>query len=507
MKTIAQIKAFLSNLGANGTLNRSATLSSGYAYHLIEHLYQDHRLVTEKGAFIALKGSVHDGHRYVGEAIAKGVKLVVVEDLNLIGQDALPFVLEIKGLTSILAELANWFYGNPSKDQQIFAVTGTNGKSSICHFLAHTLNQLTHKVGVLGTIGNGIFPKLSDSALTTLDNLSLQRILRFFHDNGVNTVAMEASSHAIVQQRITGVNIKTAIFSNLDIDHLDYHHTMENYFQAKCQLFILPSVHTCVINADDNYGKRLYDYLSKETTKTVLRFSLLDERADCYMPIRRIDLQGFEIDVYFQGKYQRNVMIPVIGEYNISNIGAMLCALFANGYDFNDVISTLAHLQNTKGRLEQLSQPGEALVVIDYAHTADALAKALKSLRTQTQGKLYCVFGCGGARERTKRPLMAKVAQGYADFTIVTEDNSRTDPIDDIVKDILSGFDHNFDRFVVIKDRKKAIEYVLQQAGSKDVILLAGKGHETYLCKNNQKIHFDEREVVSNFWKKWRKND
>lgn len=504
MKTIAQIRAFLTEINPSKLLSQQTAHFTNYAYFLIENLYQDHRLVTKNDGFIALRGQVHDGHRYVDALVAKGVKLILVEDISLIHPKDVPFVIEIAYLKSILADLASWFYDAPSAQQHIFAVTGTNGKSSICHFLAQGLSMLKHKVGVLGTIGNGIFPKLEDSALTTLDNLSVQKILKSFVAEGANMVAMEASSHAIIQQRILKVNIQTAIFSNLDVDHLDYHQTMEDYFQAKRQLFIRPSVKYCVINIDNDYGKCLYDELVKDKSKQTVSFSLIDKKADCYTPIKSISPQGFVVDVFFKDNKAQDMAIPIIGEYNISNIAAVLCTLLVNGYPFASVLATLACLHNSKGRLEQLILVGKPLVVIDYAHTADALAKALQAVRVQTKGKLYCVFGCGGSREHSKRPLMAKAAEKYADFVIVTEDNSRTDDIKDIVQDITSGFNDGFANFIVIEERKQAIEYALSKANSEDVILLAGTGHETYIDKNHQKMHFDEREVVLDFW---RKND
>ena len=504
MKTIAQIRAFLIEINALQSTAYQTVDLKNHSYFLIENLYQDHRLVTKSDGFIALKGQVHDGHRYVNELRAQGVQLILVEDVNLIDPQDILFVIEIQSLKSILSSLASWFYDYPSEQQSVFAVTGTNGKTSICHFLAQSMTRLKHKVGVLGTIGNGIFPKLEASALTTLDNLSLQRVLKNFYDQDADTVAMEASSHAISQQRILNVNIQTAIFSNLDIDHLDYHQTMEQYFQAKRQLFKLASVKKCVINIDNDYGRRLYDELIEEQQKEIFSFSIVNSKADCYMPITSISPQGFVVDIFFKNNKTLAITIPIMGEYNISNIAAVVCALLANDYPFDDVIKTLSDLHNPKGRLEKLIHDGKATVVIDYAHTADALAKALQAVRVQTKGKLYCVFGCGGSREHSKRPLMAKAAQQYADFAIVTEDNSRTDDIKDIVQDITSGFNDEFTQFTVIESRKEAIEYALSIANAHDVIVLAGKGHETYLDKNHQKTHFDEREVVLDFW---RKND
>ncbi|WP_440682220.1 UDP-N-acetylmuramoyl-L-alanyl-D-glutamate--2,6-diaminopimelate ligase [Cysteiniphilum halobium] len=504
MKTIAQIRAFLTEINALKSRSYQTTSFDKNAYFLIENLYQDHRLVTKNDGFIALKGQVHNGHQYVSDLLTQGVKLILVEDINLINPHDLPFVIEIRHMKSILSDLASWFYDYPSIHQDIFAVTGTNGKSSICHFLAQSLSTLNYKVGVLGTIGNGVFPKLEDSTLTTLDNLSLQRMLKDFYDEDANTIAMEASSHAISQQRILNVNIQTAIFSNLDVDHLDYHQTMEAYFHAKRQLFMLSSVKKCVINIDNGYGRRLYDELVKDKSKKTFSFSLVHRKADCYIPIKSISPQGFVVDIFSKDNKALDITIPIIGEYNVGNIAAVFCALLVNGYSFADLLSTLSYLQNPKGRLEKLALGGKPLVVIDYAHTADALANALQAVRVQTKGALYCVFGCGGAREHSKRPMMAKVAQEIADFVIVTEDNSRTDDIKDIVKDILSGFDEGFRAFIVIEERKQAIEYALSKANADDVILLAGKGHETYLDKNHQKIHFDEREVVLDFW---RKND
>ena len=502
MKTISQIKSFLKQCKLSELLVCEENIRHN-AYFLIENLSQDHCDITVGDAFIALKGKTHDGHQFVNEALQKGAKLIIVEDITQINvKEDRACVIELKQLRTCLAQLAYWFYGNSSNMQKVIAVTGTNGKTSICHFIAQILTRLSTKVGVLGTIGNGIFPELSTSALTTLDSIALQRSLRYFADNQVEVIAMEASSHAIDQNRIAKTNITTAVFSNLDIDHLDYHHTMEKYFAAKVKLFIMSSVKSCIINKDDVYGKRLSQILQAESAKQIISYSLTDKNADYYMPIKKILPTGFEVEIHWQQQCQDNIVIPVLGIYNLSNIAAAISTLLVNAYSFVALVEALPKLQNATGRLEQLVVEHKPLVVIDYAHTADALEKALKALRSQTNGKLYCVFGCGGARDHGKRPLMAKAVQAYADFCVITEDNSRTDSIKDIVKDILSGFDSKYTKFVVIEDRKEAIEYVLSRAQKTDVILLAGKGHETYLDKDNQKIYFDERQVVRNFWNK-----
>ena len=502
MKTIAQILSFLKKFG----VEKISSFHEKKSDYLIKNLCQNHLMVNQQDVFIAFKGKKYDGHQYVNDVLAKGIKLVLLEDISLINNNMLSFILKVPQLKSVSFELANWFYDEPSKKQHIIAVTGTNGKTSICYFLAQILTELSNKVGMLSTIGNGIFPRLLFSELTTLDNLRLQMNLKQFYNQGARIVVMEASSHAIDQNRIAKLNIETAIFSNLDIDHLDYHQTMENYFQAKLKLFTAPNINFCVINIDDIYGKRLFHYLTNQTKKNVFKFSLIDSSADCYMPIKSINKRGFIVDIFFQNKRKKDIIIPIIGMYNLSNLAATLCTLFINNYDFFKVLEIISYINTAKGRLEKIvsSTGKEALVLIDYAHTPDALAKTLKTVKLQinsNKGKLYCIFGCGGLRDRSKRPLMAKVAQKYADFVIVTEDNSRIEKVKDIINDIISGFDVNFSNFLVIEDRKQAIEYALKKSCFNDVILLAGKGHEHYLDKGNQRIYFCESEVVVNFWK------
>ncbi len=499
MKTIAQIINFFSKQG----LLSQVHFNQQNAYVLIENLCQDHKGCQKGDIFIALKGQRHDGHQYVSAALEKGANLIVVEDIHLVPDSVnKDDLLEVREIKHHLSEFAGWFYDFPSQHLQIYAVTGTNGKSTIAHFIGQLLTKLGYKSGVLGTIGNGIYPKLYASSLTTLDTVNLNKVLKDFVRTKVKSVAMEVSSHAIDQNRIKGINIEIAIFSNLDVDHLDYHQSMVDYFEVKARLFRMQNVQKCIINIDNEYGVKLYQDLLSLKTKQVLTFSIQNKKADCFIAIERYLQTGFEVSIYWKEVKITQMLLPIMGEYNLSNIAAAITALLANGYSLESVKHALPFIQNAKGRLEQLKFRNKALVVIDYAHTPDALQKALQALQSQLKGRLYCVFGCGGERETSKRPLMAKVAQIHADFCIITEDNSRTEPIDNIMADILRGFDKQFSKYIVIKDRKKAIEYVLTHTTADDIILLAGKGHETYLDKNNFKIHFDEREVVMNLWSK-----
>ncbi|MBK2125421.1 UDP-N-acetylmuramoyl-L-alanyl-D-glutamate--2,6-diaminopimelate ligase [Fangia hongkongensis] len=464
---------------------------------VLHHLTQDSRLIAQNSIFIALKGEVYDGHQYVLDAFQNGALFAIVEDRNTLSQKIdQPYILELKTIKNELAAFAEWFYHYPSRALDIYAVTGTNGKSSIAHFIAGLFTTLEKKAAVLGTIGNGVYPLLQDSPLTTLDSIAINDWMAQFVKKEAYHLSLEASSHALDQRRLENIKIKTAIFTNLDVDHLDYHGSMDNYFYAKRSLFMMPSVEIAIINIDDDYGQKLYRLLDKKKL-TCFSYSIENKSADCFFEIVETIQLKHKVKVYWQKRYIGICLLSIPGKYNVSNIAASFAAMMANGYEL--AVEKLEQLKSAKGRVELLEYRSKAAVVIDYAHTPDALENVLIALKERLSGKLICLFGCGGDRETSKREKMAMVAKRYADVCIVTEDNSRTEPFNSIVKDIQKGFSLD-DHYTVIEEREKAIYHALEIAESEDVVLLAGKGHETYLDKNNKRHYFDEREIVKAYY-------
>ena len=432
-------------------------------------LTTDSRKVKPGTLFCALKGLTVDGHDFIEEALQCGAIAVLCErilDFRLRENDK---VFVVPNLYYRLGELADFFYDHPSQKLKLIGVTGTNGKTSTTHYITQLLYLLGEKSAVIGTVGNGIWGHLSESSHTTPDVLTLHRLLKDFVDQGVKWVAMEVSSHALDQNRVDGVRFYGAVFTNLTQDHLDYHKTMEAYGLAKAKLFERPALKIAVLNEEDIFSQTILKKIPL-STKCV-----------------------------FYGATP-TVKTNLIGAFNISNLNATLTLLAACGFPNKELATRATLLQPVKGRMEGLRYPHCPLVVIDYAHTPDALEKAISALKAYDQ-KIWVVFGCGGDRDPIKRPLMAKAVEPLADEIIVTEDNSRTENIEAIFADICKGLQHP-DKAHFIADRTKAIGFALSRAKPDDIVLLAGKGHETYLDKNGQKIHYDEREVVTSFLKR-----
>ena len=496
MKSIEQILKFLS-------INESPKHLAQWLAQPVHVITDDSRLCDANSVFIALKGQNFDGHNYIDQALHKGAALVLVE-CEVTADSRHDSVLFVGQLRDKLSEFASWFYDDPSKKIPVIAITGTNGKTSVCHFIAQFTSTLSKKIALLGTVGNGIYPDLQVSTHTTLNTLLLNQKLQTFVENHVDLIAMEASSHAIEQKRIENLNLDCAVFTNLDEDHLDYHKDMESYFNVKRSLFTTKGLQNAIINIDDNYALRLYENL--KTLNHIKRFtvSTQNKQANYYFKIIKCHAYGIDVNIYVAQCFYRCCTLPVLGQYNVMNIALAFAALIQVGYKKDDLLSSVAYLNGAKGRMEVLKpdQQQFAPVIIDFAHTAGALKNVLIAIKPQVIGRLICVFGCGGDRQRSKRPLMAQAAQSYADFCIVTEDNNRLEGFETIAKDMVSGFDQTCHDYVVIACREKAIKYAIKLAKPSDVILLAGKGHEMYLDKNGIKMHFDERQVVRNIWSK-----
>jgi UDP-N-acetylmuramoyl-L-alanyl-D-glutamate--2,6-diaminopimelate ligase len=455
-------------------------------------LRTDSRKLHAGDGFIAWPGAASDGRQYVSEALALGATACLVEQS---GVERFGFegdaICAYPDLKTAAGEIAAEYYAHPSHALEVVAVTGTNGKTSSTWWLAQALSTLAGgrrlACGLIGTLGVGVPPLEQDAAdplvgleatgLTTPDPVLLQQQLRRFVDQGLRACAIEASSIGLVEHRLDGTRIRVALFTNFTQDHLDYHGSMPTYWQAKAALFSWPDLQAAVVNIDDEQGAELADTLHADG------LDLWTVSMQGAARLRALDVaysaQGLRFTLA-EGDERHGLQTALIGDYNVANLLGVIAAMRCLGVPLHDAVQACANLSPVPGRMDCLSLPGQPLVVVDYAHTPDALDKALMALRPLTQqrgGQLWCVFGCGGDRDAGKRPLMAAVAEKNADCVVVTSDNSRSEKPEAIIAQILLGLGHGA-AVQVQSDRALAIAETLQQAHSNDVVLIAGKGHE-----------------------------
>ncbi|NTV93823.1 MAG: UDP-N-acetylmuramoyl-L-alanyl-D-glutamate--2,6-diaminopimelate ligase [Thiobacillus sp.] len=435
----------------------------------------DSRKVGPGDIFLAMPGGVHDGRRYIPAAVAAGAAGVVWEAEGY----AWPAELKlpnwpVAGLGGRAAELAGDWWGRPSETLWLVGITGTNGKTSCSHWLADCLGRLGRKTAVIGTLGNGFPDELAGASHTTPDAVTLQGLLAGYRDAGAAGVAMEVSSHALDQGRVAGVAFDVAVLTNLSRDHLDYHGDMAAYAHAKARLFDWPGLKWAVLNLEDELGRRLHADLAG---RPVERLGYGIDCGEVRGSGLRLDADGLSMTVdtpWGRGDLKAALM----GRFNADNLLACLAALLASGIALDDALAVLSQVRPAPGRMHRIAGPADApAVVVDYAHTPDALEKALATLRPLTRGRLICVFGCGGGRDKGKRPLMGEVAARLADLAIVTSDNPRHEDPADIVAEIRVGM---AGRERVELDRARAIAGAIAEARPGDVVLIAGKGHEDY---------------------------
>jgi UDP-N-acetylmuramoyl-L-alanyl-D-glutamate--2,6-diaminopimelate ligase len=463
----------------------------------ITGLTLDSRTVLPGNVFVAIAGTKTHGEVFIAAALQKGA-IAVLKETPMAGIEILAGgipCIKVPNLSQQLGEFAAHFYGQPSRGMQVIGVTGTNGKTSTTHFIAQILHSQSSSrpCGLIGTLGYGTYDALQPGLHTTPDALQLQALLAQLKTQEVPWTVMEVSSHALAQGRINGIQFDTAVFTNLSRDHLDYHQTMTAYGEAKRQLFMKPDLKTAVINYDDAFGQILLNNLPN--TVTPLTYSLQHYTADVYAQIRHSDAQGSWLSInspWGRGQLQS----PLLGKFNVSNVLATLTVLLNLGFPFLPTLTQLNSLRPVPGRMERFGHTPQPTVIVDYAHTPDALQQTLSALREHCQGQLWCVFGCGGNRDRGKRPLMGEVAQRYADKVILTDDNPRHEDSQAIINDILPGCPTPT---AIIADRTQAIGYALHHATPADVILIAGKGHENYQQIGDQRLPFSDRTLVASF--------
>ncbi|MDP1540741.1 MAG: UDP-N-acetylmuramoyl-L-alanyl-D-glutamate--2,6-diaminopimelate ligase [Moraxellaceae bacterium] len=462
----------------------------------VEMLVTDSRKVQSGCAFVALQGLQHDARTAIKTAISAGAVAVFadrggdwLEDQIIAGAP----VIVVDQLAQQLGHLAAKQLADPSAAMTVLAVTGTNGKTSIANLLAGACEVLARPTGVIGTLGNGRVGQLNASVFTTPDPIQLQSLLANFRDQGLSTVAMEASSHGLLQGRMNGTEIHTAIFTNLTRDHLDYHGDMASYAQAKGLLFSWPSLRYAVINADDPQG----DVYAQQLAPRVVcwRYSLdAATQADITATNLSLSLDGIAMDVATPQGAGRLVS-PLLGRFNASNLLAVLGGLLSINVALVDALAAIAQVPAVTGRMQCLRAMNSALAVIDYAHTPDALLHALQAAREHTRGRLWCVFGCGGGRDTGKRPEMGRIADELADVVVVTTDNPREEAPESILAHVVSGMAQQAELHV-IADRAHAIHWALSQAQKNDLVLIAGKGHETYQEVQGVRYPFSDVEQV-----------
>ena len=472
-------------------------------------LTADSRTVKPGYVFVAMAGWQHHGKLFIPQAEARGAVAVLVDKRDDCDNPAtsLPLIA-VDHLRQALSGIAGRFYAEPSVGIPLIGITGTNGKTSCVQLLAQALAHLDKPCGVMGTLGYGLMAKqqgavtaeLTTTGLTTPDGIATQGICAELSGRGAHCIAMEVSSHAMAQHRVAGLDINTAVFTNLTHDHLDYHGSMAAYGAAKASLFALPSVSVAVVNRDDDFAptilaatrdtcRRITFGLGPNTTAV---HSADGPGEDFTLVNIQPGVGGMTAELVTpQGCYKLSTRL--LGQFNLSNLLAVIACLYAQGIAIADILRVLPLLVPASGRMEVIANRLGLQVVVDYAHTPDALQQALAALKPWTQGNLWCVFGCAGDRDREKRPLMARVAEEMADHIIVTSDNPRGEPPEQILADIQRGFQQPADPSTgmvraLISDRDSAIEYALNAAHPGDTVVIAGKGHEDYQQIGDQRL-------------------
>jgi UDP-N-acetylmuramoyl-L-alanyl-D-glutamate--2,6-diaminopimelate ligase len=467
----------------------------------IADLTLDSRHVIAGGAFVALPGLRSHGVSFVSQAVAAGAGVILWQPTSGVSAPSVPAhvdVIAVPELKARLGVIADRFFDAPSQSVAVTGITGTNGKTTTAYVLAAALTQLGKTSAYAGTLGYGPVGAVKAGTHTTPDCITVHRQLADLRDDGITHLGMEVSSHALDQGRIDGVRIDTAVFTNLTHDHLDYHGTFEAYGAAKARLFAWPDLKHAVINVDDAFGRQLaVNYrgaglICCSRSGSSLRHSITSS----HLRARHVSAarEGLSIDI--DGTFgAASLRSRFVGDFNVDNLLVVLGVLLGAGFSLQQAIGALEHCAPPPGRMEAFTAPGKALAVVDYAHTPDALEKALQAARVHASGRLICVFGCGGDRDARKRPLMGGIAERLADVVVITDDNPRTEDGDVIVAGIVSGLKQP-QLAQIERDRARAIESAIAASSAGDVVLIAGKGHEDYQIVGLETRYFSDRDVV-----------
>lgn len=461
---------------------------------MVDAMTIDSRDVQAGSLFIAYPGHSVDGRDFILSAQQNGALAVVYDsdDYQLPDEITVP-AYAVSGLQAKVGVLADQFYQQPSSEMQVFGVTGTNGKTTCCYLLTQALTSLDMKAAMIGTIGVGALDNLSVSGHTTPDAISVHRLLASWRDEGITQVCMEVSSHALDQGRVSGVQFFCTLFTNLSHDHLDYHGDMASYKAAKQRLFVDYTSELVITNADDDMGAGLIDIASSEF---IASYGIQNGDVRCDDIVLNQDGMSFVVET---NQLDFEVATTLIGQVNIPNILMLVSTLLSLSVAIEDIQKIVANLQAAPGRMELYTAKSKPNVVVDYAHTPDALEKALLSLQQHCEGELWCVFGCGGDRDNAKRSLMGEVASRLASRVIITNDNPRSENAEDIAADIMAGIDSSTenDPVQICLDRSDAIRQAINSAKSNDWVLVAGKGHETTQQIGDELVDFSDRQQVT----------
>lgn len=463
----------------------------------------DSRLLNKGDLFLALPGALHDGRSFIDSAIDSGASAVLVgatAHCTLILREGVP-VIELPNLAVKAASIVANYFDNPSDKLRVFGVTGTNGKTSCSHYLAQMLDMLGEPCGVMGTLGCGFIDDLEESLNTTADAVTTQKFIAQLVEKNVANLAMEVSSHGLEQGRTDSLNFNTAIFTNLTRDHLDYHGSMEAYAHAKSLLFASHHLEYAVINDDDRYAALMKTQLRSRVE--VIGFSLHQPTSN--VSVDQIQYSADGIHAWLKTPWGEGQLdCPLLGSFNLANALAVISALGAQGYPLPDLLQATSKLRSVDGRMELKGGQQKPLVVVDYAHTPDALSSLLSAIALHTSGRIICVFGCGGDRDTGKRPLMAQAAMNGAQQVIVTSDNPRSEEPADIIADVVAGVSsQDKDRFITVIDRAEAIHQAIAGAAADDVVVVAGKGHETYQEIGGVRHDFNDARIVETCLQQW----
>ncbi|HLW36029.1 MAG TPA: UDP-N-acetylmuramoyl-L-alanyl-D-glutamate--2,6-diaminopimelate ligase [Chthoniobacterales bacterium] len=463
----------------------------------VESIAYDSRRVQRDGLFVALRGEKSDGHDFIGQAIEKGATVIVAERAEnsaVTGHRATRVLVE--NTRSAMADLSARFFNYPARKLKMAGVTGTNGKTTTTFLIKHICEKAGVRCGLLGTVRYEIGERVLPAARTTPESLDLQELLAQMRDAGCKAAAMEVSSHALAQERVRDLEWDAAVFTNLTQDHLDFHGTMENYFEAKAKLFTQLSQQerkkkpVAIINIDDRYGQKLVTRIAKKVSVVTFGTGL---KADFRTSNYRMEFGGTSFQLDARGKSYL-VRVPLIGRFNVANSVAALAAANALGIGLREAVVSIGKSPQVPGRLEMVPAKRQFQVFVDYAHSPDALLNVIKTLRELNPARLIVVFGCGGNRDREKRPLMGEVVDQKADFAIITSDNPRKEDPDKIIADVEKGF--RGAHFEKITDRAAAITRAIEIAQPRDIVLIAGKGHENYQEFADHTVPFEDIQVA-----------
>lgn len=478
-----KLKDIINNLDIISMTADPETVISGISY--------DSRSTKPGDLFVAVKGFESDGHRFIPKAAENGAAAVLCEDIP---QTDIPYI-QIRDSRYALAIASREFFGDPASGMKIIGLTGTNGKTTSSYLIKHLLeSRLGAKVGLVGTNGNMIGDEFLHSERTTPESYELQKLFRAMADAGCTHVVMEVSSHSLVLERVAGIVFDAALFTNLTQDHLDFHKTMEAYAQAKKKLFSCSRAGA--VNADDAWA----EYMLSGEKCPMITFSAENDGAALTAKDICLSANGIRFAAVYKDETAM-VRLGIPGMFSVHNALGVIAVGLSLGLSLSDCAQALADAKGVKGRVEVVPSDGDYSILIDYAHTPDALENVLKTLKPLTRGRLMVVFGCGGDRDRTKRPIMGRIAAGNSDVCIVTSDNPRTEDPQSIIDEIMAGIKNTSAVTQMICGRTEAIHWAIDNACAGDVILLAGKGHEDYQDIGGVKHHMDEREIVADYLK------